>query len=213
MLLHTSPLRRIFHAVLSLAVISIASLAARHTCAHDGLVCMANPLQGTDSIVEFSHGNLYPAIATPFPMNAWAPYTQAVPDSFYYQYRQHTFRGIRQTHQPSPWINEYAAFSFMPVAGELKVTDAERASEFSHADERARPSYYRVKLPAPDATIEVTPTERCASFRVTYGDKAPAYLVLDAFSGGSEVTVLTDKKTIVCVCRFNHGGVPEGFGN
>ncbi|MBX3427850.1 MAG: GH92 family glycosyl hydrolase [Pirellulales bacterium] len=187
----------------------VAPLAAREP----NLVALVNPLQGTDSIREFSHGNLYPAIATPFPMNAWAPCTQPLPDSFYYQYRQKTFRGVRQTHQPSPWINDYAAFSFMPVAGELRVTDVERVSEFSHADEVARPSYYRVQLPTHDATIEVTPTERCASFRVTYGSKAPAYLVLDAFPGGSEVEILPDRRSIVGVSRFNHGGVPTGFGN
>src|SRR5258708_22423468 len=70
-------------------------------------VMLANPLQGTDSSGGFSHGNEYPAIAVPFPMNTWAPYTQPVRDSFYYQYRQNRLRGIRQTHQPSPWIADY----------------------------------------------------------------------------------------------------------
>ena len=40
------------------------------------LVHLANPLQGTDSVRKFSHGNTYPAIALPFPMNVWAPYTK-----------------------------------------------------------------------------------------------------------------------------------------
>ena len=178
---------------------------------------LANPLQGTDSVREFSHGNLYPAIATPFPMNAWSAYTQPMPDSFYYQYQQTKFRGIRQTHQPSPWINEYAAFSFMPVTGELKVTDRDRVSEFSHEREITRPSYYSVYLDTHDATIEVTPTTRCASFRVTYGDSVgadrPAYIVLDAFRGGSEVKVNPSERTITGVVRNNHGGVPDGFAN
>src|SRR5882724_4050955 len=91
-------------------------------------VMLANPLQGTDSVVGFSHGNEYPAIALPFPMNTWAPYTQPAQDSFYYQYASDQIRGIRQTHQPSPWINDYAQFSLMPVAGKLVVTDADRAS-------------------------------------------------------------------------------------
>lgn len=177
------------------------------------LVELANPLQGTDSIFEFSHGNLYPAIAVPFPMNAWAPYTQRVPDSFYYQYRQKKFRGIRQTHQPSPWINEYAAFSFMPVTGQLRVTDRDRASDFTHDDEQARPSYYRVYLPTHDATMEVTAAKRCASFRVTYGEKAPAYLVLDAFPGGSSVQIYSDQRKIVGISRYRHGGTPDNFAN
>ena len=69
-------------------------------------VTLANPLQGTDSNSGYSHGNEYPAIALPFPMNTWAPYTRPASDSFYYQYRDTKIRGIRQTHQPSPWIGE-----------------------------------------------------------------------------------------------------------
>ncbi len=183
------------------------------SAAQQALVDYPNPLQGTDSVREFSHGNLYPAIATPFPMNVWAPYTQPLPDSFYYQYRETRICGIRQTHQPSPWINEYAAIAFMPVAGELRVTDVERASDFTHDDEEAHPSYYRVFLKSYDATIEVTPTRRCASFRVTYGDKAPAYLVLDAFPGGSSVCIAPDERKIVGISRYNHGGTPANFAN
>ncbi len=183
----------------------------------ESLVSLANPLQGTDSVQDFSHGNLYPAIATPFPMNAWSAYTQPMPDSFYYQYQQTKFRGIRQTHQPSPWINEYAAFSFMPVTGELRVNDRDRASDFSHEQEQARPSYYQVYLQTHDATIEVTPTPRCASFKVTYGDSVgedrPAYIVLDAFRGGSSVQILPDRKTVVGTVRNNSGGVPSNFAN
>jgi putative alpha-1,2-mannosidase len=48
-------------------------------------VTLANPMQGTDSEFGYSHGNEYPAIALPFPMNTWAPYTQPARDSFYYQ--------------------------------------------------------------------------------------------------------------------------------
>jgi predicted alpha-1,2-mannosidase len=195
------------------AFLCLLLVAQSLTAAEQQLVELANPLQGTDSVQAFSHGNLYPAIAVPFPMNAWAPYTQPLPDSFYYQYRQDQFCGIRQTHQPSPWINEYAAFAFMPVTGELKVTDRERASKFSHENETALPCHYRVYLDRYDASIEVTPTKRCASFRVTYGDQGPAYLVLDAFPGGSNIKILPEERKIIGVSRFNHGGVPQNFAN
>ena len=124
------------------------------------LVSLVNPMQGTDSTPGFSHGNEYPAICLPFPMNTWAPYTQPERDAFYYQYRQPKIRGIRQTHQPSPWIADYAVFSLMPVSGKLAVKEDERASDFSHAEEVAQPSYYRVRLDTWKATAEVTPTER-----------------------------------------------------
>lgn len=172
-----------------------------------------NPLQGTDSEGSFSHGNEYPAIALPFPMNTWAPYTQPERDSFFYQYRQTKLRGIRQTHQPSPWIGDYAAFSLMPVTGKLAVKEDERASEFRHENETAQPSYYRVRLDTWKAVAEVTPTERCARFRFTFEQAGDAYIVLDAFSGGSSVQVIPGENKIVGATHYNHGGVPNNFSN
>src|SRR5438445_4417969 len=100
-----------------LAVLTLSSLSA--FAAAPGQVALANPLQGTDSTGGCSHGNEYPAIALPFPMNVWAPYTQPQRDSFYYQYRQNKIRGIGQTRQPSPWIGDYANVSLMAVSGKL----------------------------------------------------------------------------------------------
>jgi predicted alpha-1,2-mannosidase len=176
-------------------------------------VSLVNPLQGTDSHPGFSHGNEYPAIALPFPMNTWAPYTQPVKNSFYYQYNDTKIRGIRQTHQPSPWIGDYAAFALMPVSGKLALNEEERASTFQHANETAQPSYYRVQLDTWKTVAEVTPTERCARFRFTFEQAGDSYVVLDAFPGNSSVELIPSENKIIGVCRYNHGGVPAGFGN
>jgi predicted alpha-1,2-mannosidase len=146
-------------------------------------------------------------------MNTWAPYTQPLKDSFYYQYSQTRFRGLRQTHQPSPWIADYAAFALMPVAGKLAVTEEERASAFRHEEEVAQPSYYRVHLDTWAVTAEVTPTERCACFRFTFERPDDAYVVLDGFTGGSEVEILPAENKIIGLSRYNHGGVPTNFAN
>lgn len=186
---------------------------AASASAATSLVGLANPLQGTDSLVSFSHGNEYPAIAVPFPMNTWAPYTEPARDSFYYQYRHTRIRGIRQTHQPSPWIADYAVFALMPVSGRLVVKEDERASDFRHEDEFAQPSYYRVHLDTWKAVAEVTPTERCARFRFTFEQPGEAYVVLDAFPGGSTVQIIPAENKIIGTSRFNHGGVPDNFSN
>jgi predicted alpha-1,2-mannosidase len=178
-----------------------------------GLISMANPLQGTDSTKRFSHGNTYPAIAVPFPMNVWAPYTQPARDSFYYQYQQSQIRGIRQTHQPSPWIGDYANFSLMPVSGKLVVKEDERASTFRHETEVARPSYYHVRLDTWKATAEVTPTVRAARMRFTFEEAGDAYVVLDAFDNGSSVEIIPSENKVVGGCRNNRGGVPNNFTN
>ena len=183
------------------------------------LVTLVNSLQGTDSSPGFSHGNEYPAIALPFPMNVWAPYTEPERDSFYYQYRHHKILGLRQTHQPSPWIGDYANFSLMPVSGKLVVTENDRASTFRHEDESAQPSYYKVRLDTWNATAEVTPTERAARLRFTFEQPGDAYVVLDVFGAKriSSVKIIPAENKIIGVARNYHGragfGVPENFGN
>lgn len=174
---------------------------------------LVNPLQGSDSTMGFSHGNTYPAVALPFAMNAWSPHTQPCKDSFFYQYRQGKLRGIRQTHQPSPWIADYAAFSVMPVSGKLVCDEEGRASDFSHEEELSRPYLYKVRMKSWDTIAEVAPTERCAAFRFTYPEGKDAFVVFDGFPGGSSVEVQPDKRRIVGHVRNNHGGVPENFAN
>ncbi len=181
--------------------------------AESALVTLVNPLMGTDSTPGFSHGNQYPAIAVPFPMNTWSPYTQPEADSFFYQYRQNRIRGIRQTHQPSPWIADYATFSLMAVSGKLAVTEVDRASAFRHEAEIAQPDYYQVHLDTWNATAEVTPTERCARFRFTFENPGDAFVVLDAFPGGSTVEIVPAENKIIGTTHYNHGGVPNTFSN
>ena len=76
-----------------------------------------NPLMGTQSTFELSTGNTYPAIATPWGMNFWSPRTAKMGDGWKYTYTANKIYGFEQTHQPSPWINDYGQFSLMPVTG------------------------------------------------------------------------------------------------
>ena len=76
-----------------------------------------NPLVGTDSKFELSNGNTYPAIAMPWGMNFWTPQTGRMGEGWTYTYSSDKIRGFKQTHQPSPWINDYGQFSLMPITG------------------------------------------------------------------------------------------------
>jgi len=172
-----------------------------------------NPLMGTDSSFELSYGNTYPAIALPWGMNFWTPMTGPMGDGWTYKYDDHKIRGIKQTHQPSPWLNDYGAFSLMAVTGPLKFNQDERASWFSHKAESAKPHHYSVYLADYDVTAEVTPTERAAQFRFTFPKTEQAYLILDAFDKGSKIKILPKERKIVGYARNNHGGVPANFHN
>ena len=98
-----------------------------------------NPLMGTDSKVALSNGNTYPAIALPWGMNFWVPQTGTMGHGWIYTYASDKIRGFKQTHQPSPWINDYGQFSIMPMANGLKINENDRASWFSHKAEKSTP--------------------------------------------------------------------------
>ena len=174
---------------------------------------LVNPLMGTDSEYRLSTGNTYPAIALPWGMNFWTPQTRNMNNGWAYTYDDYKIQGIKQTHQPSPWINDYAAFSLMAVTGRLKFSGEDRASWFSHKAETAKPYYYSVYLADYDVTAEVTPTERAAIFRFTFPDSDSSYILIDAFDKGSMVRIIPSERKVIGYCRNNHGGVPQNFCN
>ena len=170
-------------------------------------------LVGTQSDFTLSAGNTYPAIALPWGMNFWTPQTGSNGDGWTYTYGAHTIRGFKQTHQPSPWINDYGAFSLMPVRDASKPGEEDRVSVFSHQSETAKPYYYSVYLADHDIKTEITPTERAAILRFTFPDSENSGVVIDAYAGGSYVKVLKDNRTVIGYCTNNHGGVVGDFKN
>jgi predicted alpha-1,2-mannosidase len=174
---------------------------------------LINPLMGTDSEFKLSNGNTYPAIAMPWGMNFWSPQTRKMGDGWGYTYDDYKIMGIKQTHQPSPWINDYAAFSLMAVTGKLIVDETERASWFSHKAEVVKPYYYSVYLADYDVTAEVTPTERAAIFRFTFPENDSSYILIDGFFKGSMVKIIPAERKVIGYCRNNSGGVPDNFHN
>ena len=176
-------------------------------------VDMVNPLTGTLSKFELSTGNNYPVIALPWGMNFWTPQTGKNGDGWQYTYTADKIRGFKQTHQPSPWMNDYGMFSLMPITGEAVFDEEKRASWFSHKAEIAKPYYYRVYLADYDITTEIAPTERAAMFRFTFPQEEMSYVVLDAYDRGSYVQIQPEKNRIVGYTTRNSGGVTEDFKN
>ena len=195
--------RNIFLFVLFLSVLLIKA---------QDLTQYVNPLMGTQSSFELSAGNTYPAIAMPWGMNFWTPRTNKIGDGWQYTYNAHKIYGFEQTHQPSPWINDYGQFSLMPVTGSVLLDEEKRAAWFSHKSETALPHYYKVYLADYDIVTELTPTERAAMFRFTF-PHADSYIVVDAYDQGSHIEIIPEKNRIVGYTTRNSGGVPENFRN
>ena len=170
-------------------------------------------LVGTQSSYAISTGNTYPAVCMPWGMNFWTPQTGKMGDGWTYTYTADKLRGFKQTHQPSPWINDYGQFTIMPETGEAPVFDEEkRASWFSHKAEVATPYYYRAYLADYDVVTELAPTERAAIMRFTFPD-SKSYVVVDAFDKGSYVKIMPKERMIVGYTTKNSGGVPQNFKN
>lgn len=191
------------------SVLMVYSLPAQTT----DLVALVNPLMGSDSKHSLSNGNTYPAIAMPWGMHAWTPQTGAMGDGWQYQYGAEKIVGLKQTHQPSPWINDYGAFSIMPLTGKLRWREKERASWFSHKAETASPHYYQVYLADHNVVAELTPTDRAAQLQFTWPQADSAWVVIDAYDKGSAVTISADGLTVTGYSSRNSGGVPENFRN
>ena len=170
-------------------------------------------LVGTQSSYAISTGNTYPAVCMPWGMNFWTPQTGKMGDGWTYTYTADKLRGFKQTHQPSPWINDYGQFTIMPETGEAPIFDEEkRASWFSHKAEVATPYYYRAYLADYDVVTELAPTERAAIMRITFPENK-SYVVVDAFDKGSYVKIMPKERMIVGYTTKNSGGVPHNFKN
>jgi predicted alpha-1,2-mannosidase len=208
-------LKRRFIAAIVTLVIVLTGVLIRNfeKVSEKNPVDLVNPLMGTDSEYKLSNGNTYPAIALPWGMNFWTPQPRNMGNGWAYTYNDNKIMGIKQTHQPSPWINDYAAFSLMPLTGKIKISENERASWFSHKSEVAKPYYYSVYLADYDVTAEITPTERAAIFRFTFPKNDSSFILIDGFNKGSMVKIIPSERKVIGYCRNNSGGVPTNFHN
>ncbi|MCT3757831.1 glycoside hydrolase family 92 protein [Elizabethkingia anophelis] len=195
-------------------IIAVLSLCSYFSFGQDlKPVDYVNTLMGTQSKHSLSNGNTYPAVGLPWGMNLWTPQTGKMGDGWAYTYDADKIRGFKQTHQPSPWMNDYGAFAIMPGVGKPKFKEDERASWFSHKAEVATPYSYSVYLADADVTTELTPTERAAYFKFDFPKTDSAYVVIDALDKGSYIKILPKEKKIIGYTTRYAAGKYENFKN
>ena len=199
--------------ILLLLVLGLGWHCACNAAVAQEPVDLVNMLMGTESTFALSTGNTYPAIALPWGMNYWVPQTGKMGDGWQYTYTANKIRGFKQTHQPSPWINDYGQFSLMATVGEPLFDENERASWFSHKAEIATPYYYQVYLADYDVMAEIAPGAWAAILRFTFPETRQANILVDAFDKGSEVTIHPAERRITGYTTRNSGGVTDGFKN
>ena len=195
--------------LLALIFLPLITLAQVNT--KPDLTEFVNPLMGTASKPIMSNGNTYPAVALPWGMNFWTPQTGKMGSGWQYTYDADKILGFKQTHQPSPWMNDYGMFSIFPETGRVKLDETARASWFSHKAEISKPYYYSVYLADYDVTTEITPTERAANFRFTFPKSDSSHILIDAFDKGSYIKIIPGEQKIIGYSTKNSGAVTENF--
>ena len=191
-------------------LIIILLLTIKFSVIAENLIDYVNPLMGTESTFSFSHGNTYPAVAVPWGVNFWSPQTGENRSGWMYAYTDTIIRGFKQTHQPSPWINDYAVLSVMPLSGDLKISHKERGVSFLHDNEEAHPYLYSVKMDN-GVRVSMVPTRSSSIIEVEYPSLEGQYFVIDAQHGGCKVEIDQMRRRVTGYVKNHNGGVPANF--
>jgi predicted alpha-1,2-mannosidase len=143
----------------------------------------------------FGGGHNFPGATVPFGMVQWGPDT--VPADLHsggYDYRDRHIRGFSLTHLSGAGCALYGDFPFLPTTEPIRASPATAGGGltgrfqpgFSHAQERARPGFYSVRLnPVGGGAIDtaLTATTRTGMARFSFPRSPHASVLIDA--GGS----------------------------
>ena len=172
-------------------VLSVAfSAVARANGITPDLVHYVIPEMGTVNLsvngsCQVSSGNLYPLAARPWGFGGWAPQTRWDRNArWFYDYADQRMFGIRQTRQPSPWIGDHGAWSFLPIVGEPAQDAKERGSWFSHKAEKCEPCGYSVYLADFDVSLDLAVALHGAIARLIYPKHDRPGLLVNPFRNG-----------------------------
>lgn len=188
-----------------------------------------NVLGGTDSKIDFSHGNTLPLLGRPWGFNTWSVQSNLnEQDGWWFHPNDRRFLGIRNTKQPSPWINDYGQFLMT-----ASMPDLQHASEktfwsgYNPKTSIFTPYYFKTNLLSygtakEQLSIEFTPTEHAGIMRAKFPSKSDGYvnsafdqrrrisIILNGGNDSSLIRTIDGTTYITGVSTKNSGGVPEG---
>ncbi|MBQ8511116.1 MAG: GH92 family glycosyl hydrolase [Clostridia bacterium] len=171
---------------------------------------LVNIKQGTKSVPRFSQGNTLPLVQRPFGMAAFAPQTERN-GSWYYHPESHSIEGIRLTHQPSPWINDYGTFLMTPQNDIIANNHGSAWGGHRPKDDVMTPSYVKINFLRSMCDFEVTPTERGAVCRLNFRTDRRSCLSILPLMGDYEYTVVPEKNEIIGSTTGHSGDVAKDF--
>lgn len=165
-------------------------------------------LQGTDSRHSLSYGNTLPLVAHPWGMHHWTLQTDT--GNWLFNAGEPLIQGIRLTHQPSPWIGDYAALCIMPQLGPLQLGVRERASSYRVNDSTLRPDHLSVRLLRYRCQTSLAPSMRGAVIRFEFETDQVPRVIIEAPAGRFDARQ-SGTHVIDGFTTGNSGGVPDNF--
>jgi len=193
-------------------------------------------LAGTDMSSHVSNGNTLPQVKRPWGFNDWVPHTSGnLHDNPWWFTRKSTsFKGLKCSHQPSPWLGDWGYFSIMPNIGNAKLLDTGPAEDADSGPADIPPPIFRQGAPwlqyspsestwkpylfstslgtagSPDRIkFEFTPTSHAGAGRVIFSPGSTE-------DGAIEVQVpkgltITNGRILSGYTTTAEGQVPDGF--
>ncbi len=135
-----------------------------------------NPFIGTGG-----HGHTYPGAVVPHGMVQLSPDTrlEGWDGCSGYHYSDNFIYGFTHTHLSGTGCSDYGDILLMPMNGAPSPDNKIYGSLFSHANEKATPGYYSVKLDDDNILAELTSTTRVGMHRYTFSSAANNNIILD----------------------------------
>jgi len=210
-------LRKLFSAALLFSSLNISAQTPT-----ENFVPYAHPLIGTAKM-----GHTYPGATIPFGMVQLSPDTDTLPygvkgkynpDVYKfcagYQYDSKTIVGFSHTHFSGTGHSDLGDFLIMPTTGKLQLNSGTEdkpengyRSAFSHKNEVAEPSYYKVKLDDHNITAELTASNRVGMHQYTFPKSDEAHVILDLMAGLYQY----DNKNVWTFVRVENDTLITGF--
>lgn len=156
-----------------------------------------NIKMGTDSVMRYSRGNTLPLTQLPFAMASFCPQTERLKgqESWFYKPSAPYLEGIRLTHQPSPWIDDYGTLLLTPQNDVIASKPDMASSSFRLSDSVLAPHYLKVHFLRSNCIFELSPTEYGGAVRLSFLDKRKSYLSILPILG--DYTYELDKEKCV----------------
>lgn len=143
-------------------------------CSHaqnQDLVKYANTLQGSHNTPEFSHGRCSPNVGLPHAVNTWSPVG--------FSYVSKTVNGLGGSD-----------FQLIPLISKSDINERKFTMTFNPDKVIGHPNHFKL-ITDNGISMEMSPTERCASFQFSFPRSKESYLVLN---GPSRANVSVDSE-------------------